>query len=116
MDRAASWVLAGVSRGWIVLGLMGLVPTFMSGTASPEGLAISLGAILLALQAFEKFAAGAWHLAGAAAAWEQIAPLYHASAARSHAAPLSRCEPARPDAPRDERRSVTVLQVDHVGD
>src|SRR2546428_7516543 len=59
MDRAASWVRAGVPRGWIVLGLLGLVPTFMSGTATPEGLAISLGGILLALQAFEKFAAGA---------------------------------------------------------
>jgi len=114
MDRSASWVLAGVPRGWIVLGLLGLVPTFMSGTASPEGLAISLGGILLALQAFEKFAAGAWHLAGAAAAWEQIAPLYHAGAARSHAAPLTRCEPARPDARRDERRSATVLQADDV--
>ena len=106
MDRAASWLLAGVPRGWILVGLVGLVPVFMNGNTSPEGLTISLGGILLALQAFEKFAAGAWRLAGAAAAWEQIAPLYHAGARQSSAAPPARVEPARSGTRADETASV----------
>jgi ATP-binding cassette subfamily B protein len=33
----------------------------------------------LAYRAFHKLATGVWHLAGAAMAWEQVAPLFHAA-------------------------------------
>jgi hypothetical protein len=32
--------------------------------------------MLLAYRAFHKLATGVWHLAGAAIAWEQVAPLF----------------------------------------
>ena len=113
MDRAASWLLAGVPGGWLLLGLLGLVPAFLSGAASPEGLAIGLGGILLGLQAFEKFAAGAWHLAGAAAAWEQIAPMYNAGERQPDAAPAPRVEPDT-EAGHDKIMPAPVLQAHDV--
>jgi ATP-binding cassette, subfamily B, bacterial len=111
MDRAATWLLAGIPGGWLLLGLLGLVPVFVSGAASPESLAIALGGILLALQAYEKFAVGAWRLAGAAASWEQIAPLFHAGVRRSQTESTSHVEPLRPETARDDGPAGAILQA-----
>jgi ATP-binding cassette subfamily B protein len=80
MDRTAAWLMAVVPRGWLFLGLLGLAPAFVSGRGSPAALAIGLGGMLLAYRAFHKLATGMWHLAGAAIAWEQVAPLFQAAA------------------------------------
>jgi ATP-binding cassette, subfamily B, bacterial len=79
MDRAAV-IQALVPRGWLALGLIGLAPAFVLGQSSPALLAISLGGILLAHQALRKLAAGLSHIAGAAIAWKQVAPFFHAAA------------------------------------
>src|SRR5262249_48088935 len=52
------------------------------------------GGLLLAYAAFKKLAAGLWHLAGAAIAWEQVAPLFQAAARPEVPTP-----PARAPAP-----------------
>jgi ATP-binding cassette subfamily B protein len=95
MDRTAAWLMAVVPRGWLFLGLLGLTPAFVAGYSSPAALAIGLGGMLLAYRALHKLAAGLWHLAGAAIAWEQVAPLFQA-AARPEAggAPASALTPA----------------------
>jgi ATP-binding cassette subfamily B protein len=80
MDRTAAWLMALVPRGWLLLGLLGLAPAFLTGHGSPAALAVGLGGILLAYEAFKKLATGLWHLAGAALAWQQAAPLFHAAA------------------------------------
>jgi ATP-binding cassette subfamily B protein len=80
MDRTAAWLLAVVPRGWLFFGLVGLAPAFISGHGSPVGLAIGLGGLLLAYRAFHKPGTGLWHVAGAAIAWEQVAPLFDAAA------------------------------------
>jgi ATP-binding cassette subfamily B protein len=80
MDRTAAWLIAVVPRGWLVLSLLGLAPAFVAGRGSPAALAIGLGGMLLAYRAFHKLATGMWHLAGAAIAWEQVAPLFKAAA------------------------------------
>jgi ATP-binding cassette subfamily B protein len=80
MDRNAAWLMALVPRGWLLLGVLGLTPTFLAGHDTPVTLAIGLGGILLAYEAFRKLATGLWHLAGAALAWQQAAPLFHAAA------------------------------------
>ena len=80
MDRTAAWLMAVVPRGWLFLGLLGLAPAFIGGHGSPGALAIGLGGMLLAYRALYKLAAGVWHLAGAAIAWEQVAPLFAAAA------------------------------------
>jgi ATP-binding cassette subfamily B protein len=68
MDRTVAWLIAVVPRGWLFLGLLGLAP------------AVGLRGLLLAYWALHKLATGMWHLAGAAIAWEQVAPLFHAAA------------------------------------
>jgi ABC-type multidrug transport system fused ATPase/permease subunit len=114
MDRAAALLLAGIPRGWVLLGLAALVPVFFMGSAPPEALAISLGGILLALQAFEKFASGAWHLAGSAAAWDQIEPLYRSGAPHPPGALSSRPEPPRAGTPAPAAGAPALLQAHDV--
>jgi ATP-binding cassette subfamily B protein len=80
MDSRAALLVALVPRGWLVLGLLGLAPAFVSGHGSPAALAVGLGGILLAYQALKKLATSLSHLAGAAIAWEQAAPLFYAAA------------------------------------
>ena len=84
MDRAAVALLAVVPRGWILVGLVGLAPVFVSGSAgaSAPALAIGLGGILLGFKAFHRLTAGIWSLAGAAIAWRQTAPVFQAASRR----------------------------------
>ncbi|RPJ59669.1 MAG: ABC transporter ATP-binding protein, partial [Acidobacteria bacterium] len=79
MDRTAAWLMAVVPRGWLFLSLLGLAPAFVAGSGSPATLAVGLGGMLLAYRALHKLATGMWHLAGAAIAWEQVAPLFDAA-------------------------------------
>jgi ATP-binding cassette subfamily B protein len=88
MDRTAALVAALVPRGWLVLGLVGLGPSFVSGRGSPAALAVAIGGVLLAYRALRRLAAGLTHLAGAAITWKQVAPLFRA-AARSETAGLA---------------------------
>jgi ATP-binding cassette subfamily B protein len=80
MDRATVWLMAMAPRGWLLLAVAGLSPAFISGEASVATLAVALGGILLAFRAFRRLAAGVSHLAGAAIAWRQAAPIFHAAA------------------------------------
>ena len=93
IDRTGAWLLALAPRGWLILGLLGLASSFVSGHGSPAALAMGLGGMLLAFRAFQKLATGMWHLAGAAIAWEQVAPLSTRRLAQRFAAhrPLLSC-------------------------
>lgn len=78
-------VMAVIPRGWMVLALLVLFAMLLFGrvTASEvtaSELAISLGGMLLALQAFTSCVAGIQSLIGARSAWQQVAPLLPATA------------------------------------
>lgn len=73
-------VQALVPGSWLVLGLLGLTPTLLSGPSVPVALAVSLGGMLLALRALSKLMMSLSHLMGAAIAWQQVALLFHAAA------------------------------------
>ena len=88
MDQATTHWLTLAARGWLLLGLLGLAPGFISGSASAGAIAVSLGGILLAYQALEKLLPGLLHLAGASIAWKQVAQIFNA-AARPEAETLS---------------------------
>jgi ATP-binding cassette subfamily B protein len=79
VDRAGAILAALVPRGWLLLGIAGLGETFVAGTASPAGLAVSIGGVLLGYRAFKRLTAGLWPLAGAFVAWRWAAPLFHAA-------------------------------------
>jgi ATP-binding cassette subfamily B protein len=95
MDRAAVWLLAIVSRGWVVVGLCGLAPLFITPRA-PASLAIGVGGILLAFRALHRLTGGLWNLTGAAIAWQQTAPVFRAAT-----------RAAVPEAPPDSTRDTT---------
>ncbi|MCP4427061.1 MAG: ABC transporter ATP-binding protein [Chloroflexi bacterium] len=81
VDRAAIVLETLISHGWLVVGLVGLVPAFVTGNASPAALAISLGGVLSAERAFRNFALGLVNqLLAAVIAWDQISPLFWAAA------------------------------------
>jgi ATP-binding cassette subfamily B protein len=79
MDASAAVLGALVPRGWLVAGVAGLAPAFVAGAASPAALAVGLGGVVLAHRALRRLVAGLAELTGAAIAWGQVAPLYHAA-------------------------------------
>ncbi|MFO1080004.1 MAG: ABC transporter ATP-binding protein [Reyranellaceae bacterium] len=79
MDRSVIPFIAGVPSGWMLVGLAGLAPTFVSGNGTPVDLAIGLGGVLLANRAFTGIASGLSAAARAAMAWQQVSPLFRAA-------------------------------------
>ena len=77
-DRWSARLLYLVPRGWLVLGLAGLMPAFLAA-APPTTLAIGLGGVLLAYRALGTLVGGLWQLAGARVAWDQVGALYRAA-------------------------------------
>lgn len=80
MDRDAARLRSLIPRGWLLLGMLGLAPAFVSGSSSIAGLAIGVGGVLFAYQAFWKLSRGLSDLAQALIAWEQVEPLFTAAA------------------------------------
>ena len=80
MDRSTARLIALVPRGWLVIGLLALLPAFVGGHDSPGGIAIAVGGTLLAYRAWKRLTSGAWQLAGAAVAWQRTSVLFHAAA------------------------------------
>lgn len=75
-DKTFVPLAAGLPRGWLFAGLLGLAPDILIGSAGATGLAVGLGGVLLAYRAFGEVATGLAALARAAVAWEQIRPLF----------------------------------------
>jgi ATP-binding cassette, subfamily B, bacterial len=84
MDERAALISALVPQGWLILGVMGLAPTFVEGTSSSAKLAVGLGGILLASGALQRISLGFSSIAGASIAWTQVSLLF-GSAARGAA-------------------------------
>lgn len=79
MDRTEGILRAIGHRGWLLIGIGGLIPAFTDGTTSAS-LAIGLGGVLLAHQAFRRLVTGFGQLAGAAIAWDSVRPLFESAA------------------------------------
>lgn len=69
----------GLPRGWLFIGIAGLAPNFILGSANVAGLAVGLGGVLLAYRAFASAASGVSALSRAAVAWEQIKDIFQAA-------------------------------------
>jgi len=90
MDRTGAVLIALAPRGWLILGLLALAGSFVTGVASPGALAVILGGIVLAEQAFQRLTLALWNLVGAAVAWRQVAPVFQAAARpEAHGAPVA---------------------------
>jgi ATP-binding cassette, subfamily B, bacterial len=109
MDRSAAWLMAFVPRGWLLVGLAGLMPVFIRGRGTPAELFVALGGILLAFRALKGLANGLWNVAGAAIAWKQVAPLFHAAARTEMTGSPSRA--IREDSPADGSEGPAVVEA-----
>lgn len=68
-----------VTRGWLILGIAGLGPAFVTGSATPASLAIGLGGVLLAQRALAKIVSSIGQITGVLIAWKQVAPFFQAA-------------------------------------
>jgi len=80
LDRESARMVALIPRGWLIVGLLGMVPAFLSFQNDAAGVAIGLGGVLLAQRAFKRLVLGLSQLLGAGISWKQVAPLFHAAA------------------------------------
>jgi ATP-binding cassette subfamily B protein len=88
LDKDALLLLVVVPRGWLLVAALGLGRLLFAGAGAVE-LAIAVGAMWLVYLALTRAVGGVAQIAGAAVAWEQIAPVYQAAArpvAAAHAA------------------------------
>ncbi len=83
VDRVKSWLTGSVTRGWMLLALLGLTLTFSLAPTATVNLPLALGGILLALQALTSITNGIVSLANAANVWEQVRPLFQAAGAQT---------------------------------
>lgn len=90
---------------WLVLGLIGLAPAFLSGATTPAAMAVSLGGVILAWGAFLRLASSCGQLAEFAVTWEQVAPLFHAA---GRAPQAGRVLPTREE--KDDRLAQAFLR------
>jgi ATP-binding cassette, subfamily B, bacterial len=79
LDREQVILTAVIPRGWLLLGLLTLLPVLVEGKAAPVALAVSLGGVLLAQRAFRTLCTGLVQFAGATIAWEQVRQMFDAA-------------------------------------
>jgi ATP-binding cassette subfamily B protein len=115
MDAAFEPLVAAPSRGWLALGLLGLVPAMLAARPDPLGMAVTLAGILQAQGAFAALVASLPSLLGAAIAWRSVGPLFHAATrAVPSGAPevaLAAGAPSAPSASRASPRAAKVLEA-----
>ncbi|HEW97896.1 MAG: ABC transporter ATP-binding protein [Candidatus Parabeggiatoa sp. nov. 3] len=80
VDRLNVAIKAIIGRGWLVVGLLGIVYSVIVAPVTTTALAISLGGILLASQALTRFVMGISSFSNVMITWQQVAPLFHAAA------------------------------------
>jgi ATP-binding cassette, subfamily B, bacterial len=88
-DRAFVPLAGGLPRGWLIVGLLGLAPAFIFGSADATSLAIALGGVLLAYRAFAAVVAGLAALLRAGIAAKEVMPLFSAAQKTDEAAGVS---------------------------
>jgi ATP-binding cassette subfamily B protein len=88
VDRIGIQLNSLVSRGWTLVGLAGLAFPFISNSASPQLLAITMGGVLFATQALGKLTSGSQSLINLLIAWQQVGPLFNAAARPREMQPL----------------------------
>ncbi|MEM7245646.1 MAG: ABC transporter ATP-binding protein [Acidobacteriota bacterium] len=121
LDASTARLRALVARGFGALGVLALAPALFAGDASLPALAVSVGGLLFAGQAFAKLTTSAGQLSGAWIAWQEIRDLFHAAARTGEegnaAVDPSRPSPATSELADDESEVSTprVLDVRNLG-
>jgi ATP-binding cassette subfamily B protein len=80
LDRTGDWLAIVPGRGWLCLAIVALVPCMLQD-AEPAALALTLGGMLQAQQAFTTLSHSLGSLLTAAVAWRSVRPLFEAARA-----------------------------------
>ncbi|WP_437925745.1 ATP-binding cassette domain-containing protein [Sorangium sp. So ce291] len=105
LDRSQIEIGALMPRGWLIAGIVGLLPPFLAGSGSAATYAVALGGVLLASRALQGLSAGLSSLASAAIAWEQVSTLFQAAARGAAPPPPLPPDAGRTPPPPDAERS-----------
>lgn len=106
-DHQAAVLGAVVPRGWLLVGLLGLAPTFLTASRSSVALAVGLGGVLLAYRALASLVEGSRQIAAAIIAWQRIRYLARAAARRE---PIGQPHSGLPR-PTNDRPILTARQL-----
>ncbi len=109
LDRTSARIAGLLPRGWLLVGTAALAPAFITGAATPEGLAVGVGGVLLGRAALMRLTAGFTSLVSAWIAWKQAGPLFHA-ATRHRLTPEAERPAARVEA-ADDRAYLDVRNL-----
>ena len=88
VDQVGSQLNSLVTRGWMLVGLLGIAYPFVMGSATPAALAVSMGGVLFAAQGLGKLVSGSQSLVSLFIAWQQVGPLFDAAARQRQIQPL----------------------------
>ena len=109
-DGSAVQMAGILTRGWLVLGVLGMAYPLVSGHSDLSGIALAIGGVMLATQAWNHLALGMESLIGVFNAWRQIGPLFWA-APRIKQEPLGLAATLTEQAaPEDDTRPVLVAK------
>jgi ATP-binding cassette subfamily B protein len=89
MDVKNTPLVGVLPTGWLILGVIGLAPAFVSGQSTTAELAISLGGILFANRAMNAISGGLTALARAGVAWKHIVDFFNSVKPQSAFAPFA---------------------------
>lgn len=79
MDEGEARFSALLPRGWIMLGVAGLLPGFVAGVDSTPEVAVGLGGILLGFGALRRLTYSLAQASGALIAWGQVGAMFRAA-------------------------------------
>jgi ATP-binding cassette subfamily B protein len=114
LDRRAAYLTALVPRGWMIVGIAGLAPAFVSA-ATTASLAIALGGLLLAHGAFQRLVSALPQVAGALAAWSQVGAMFRAAAREQRRSPETAALIVTPRVASERSRAGDVVASSIVG-
>jgi len=81
--------LSFIPRGWVLVGIAGITLPLVAFPQSAPLLAVSLGGIMLAYQAFQTMSMGVQSMAGLLVAADQIRPIYKAASRPPESQPVA---------------------------
>jgi ATP-binding cassette, subfamily B, bacterial len=78
-DRAAVILTTIVPRGWLLVGMVGLLPALLDGQPTSGSLAVAVGGVLLVYNTFRRAAVGVIPLIEARITWSRVVEMFKAS-------------------------------------
>jgi len=79
LDRSTAWIEATMPRGYVMMALGVLTPSFLAGSATAAQQAITLGIVLFAGAALERLTFGMARGCAAWIAWRSVKPMFDAA-------------------------------------